>query len=83
MFRRNMSSDGYTTVTISNDLAMKLTRIMSQHDCSSYAEAVEYAADTILLQEEETTILELIQLLAERADEIDESSFSTSQSVAS
>ena len=69
-----MPPDGYTTVTISDDLAMKLTRIMSQHSCSSYAEAVEYAADTTLLQEEETTILELIQLLAERADEIDESS---------
>jgi len=69
-----MPPDGYTTVTISDGLAMKLTRIMSQHDCSSYAEAVEYAADTTLLQEEETTILELIQLLAERADEIDESS---------
>ena len=69
-----MPPDGYTTVTISDDLAMKLTRIMSQHDCSSYAEAVEYGADTTLLQEEETTILELIQLLAERADKIDESS---------
>ena len=69
-----MPPDGYTTVTISDNLAMKLARIMSQHDCSSYAEAIEYAADTTLLQEEETTILELIQLLAERADKIDESS---------
>ena len=68
-----MPPDGYTTITVSDNLAMKLTRIMSRHDCSSYAEAVEYATDTTLLQEEEITILELIQLLAKRADEIDES----------
>jgi len=45
---------------------------MSHHDCSSYAEAIEYAADTTLLQEEEIAIRELIHLLAERVDEIDE-----------
>ena len=67
-----MPPDGYTTVTISDSLATKLTRIMSHHDCSSYAEAIEYAADTTLLQEEEITIRELIHLLAERVDEIDE-----------
>jgi len=68
-----MPPDGYTTVTISDTLATKLTRIMSNHDCSSYAEAIEYAVDTTLLQEEKITVQELIHLLAERADEIDES----------
>ena len=68
-----MPPDGDTTVTISDNLAMKLTRIMSHHDCSSCAEAIEYAAETTLSQEEEITIHELIQLLAERANDVDES----------
>jgi hypothetical protein len=38
-------------------------RVTTHHDCSSYAEAIEYAADTTLLQEEEITIQELIHLL--------------------
>jgi len=56
-----MPPAGSTPVTVSDHLAMKLTRIPSQHDCSSYAEAIEYAADTTLLQAEEPTILEVIQ----------------------
>jgi len=66
-----MPPEGYTTVTISDSLATKLTRIMAQHDCSSYAETIEYAVDTTLLQEEKITIQELIHLLAERAEEVD------------
>lgn len=41
-----MPPDGYTTVTISDSVATKLTQIMASHDHSSYAEAIEYAADT-------------------------------------
>jgi hypothetical protein len=67
-----MPPDGYSTVTISDSLATKLTRIMTRHDRSSYAEAIKYAADTTLVQEDEITIEELIQLLAERVDEADE-----------
>ena len=67
-----MPPDGYTTVTISDSVARKLTRIMEHHDRSSYAEAIEYAADTTLIQEDEITIRELIQLLADRVDEVDE-----------
>jgi hypothetical protein len=67
-----MPPDGYTTVTISDSLTTKLTRIMVRHDRSSYAEAIKYAADTTLVQEDEITIQELIQLLAERIDEVDE-----------
>ena len=65
-----MPPDGYTTVTISDEVATKLTRIVSDHDCAGYAEATEYAVDTTLLQEEKITIQELIHLLAERADEL-------------
>jgi hypothetical protein len=68
-----MPPDGYTTITISDRLAAKLTRIMVRHDCSSYAEAIKYAADTTLIQEDEISIRELVQLLAERVDEVDES----------
>jgi hypothetical protein len=67
-----MPPDGYTAITISTDLAGKLGRIMALHDCSSYAEAIEYAADTTLVHDDEITVRELIQLLADRLDEIDE-----------
>jgi hypothetical protein len=66
--------DGYTTVTISDSVATKLTRIMMRHDRPRYAEAIEYAAETPLVHADEITVRELIQLLAERVDEIDETS---------
>lgn len=67
-----MPPDGYTTVTISDSLTEKLIRIMVLHDRPSYAEAIKYAADTTLVQEDEITIRELVQLLAERVDKSDE-----------
>lgn len=67
-----MPPEGYTTITVSDSLATKLTRIMIRHDCSSYAEAITYAADTTLVQDDEITIRELVQLLVERVDEVDE-----------
>jgi hypothetical protein len=45
---------------------------MARHDRSSYAEAIKYAVGTTLVQEDEITVQELIQLLAERVDEVDE-----------
>ena len=69
-----MPPDGYTTVTISDGVATKLTQIMASHDRSSYAEAIEYATDTTLVQEGEITVQELIQVLAKRLDEVDETS---------
>ena len=66
-----MPPGGYTTITISDSLAAKLTRIMTQHDCSSYAEAIKYAVDTTLVEEDEITVRELVQLLAERVDKVD------------
>ncbi|MEF8863411.1 MAG: hypothetical protein V5A29_17715 [Haloarculaceae archaeon] len=68
-----MPPDGYTTVTISNELVGKLAQIMAVQDCSSYAEAIEYAVDTTLLREDEITTHDLIQLLADRLDNIEES----------
>ena len=44
---------------------------MARYDCSSYAEAIKYAVDTTLV-EEEITIRELVQLLAERVGGVDE-----------
>lgn len=67
-----MPPDGYTSVTISDNLAEKLTRIIVTHDLSSYAEAITYATESTLVREDEITVQELIQLLAERLDEADE-----------
>ena len=47
---------------------------MGRHDRSSYAETIKYATDTTLVQEDEVTIQELIQVLAERLSEVVESS---------
>ena len=66
-----MPPEGYTTVTISDKVAAKLTRVMTEYECVSYAEAIEYAADTTLVQENEITVRELIQLLADRAEELE------------
>ena len=65
-----MPPKGYTTVTISDELAEKLTQIMARHDRSSYAAAIEYAVDTTLVQEDEITVQELIQLFAKRTEEL-------------
>lgn len=66
-----MPPDGYTTVTISDSLAEKLLRIIALHDQSSYADAIEYAVDMTLLSEDELSAVELVQLLADRVDELD------------
>lgn len=67
-----MPLDEYTTDTISDSLATKLTQITVRHDRSSYAEAIKYATDTALVHEDEITIEELIQLFVERVAEVDE-----------
>ncbi len=65
-----MPPDGYTTVTISDELAEKLTRIMGRHNRPSYAEAIKYAVDETPVHEDEITVTELVQLLADRVDEL-------------
>lgn len=66
-----MPPDGYTTVTISDSLAEKLTRVMAQHDQPSYADAIRYAIDRILVSEDEITARELVRMLSERANELE------------
>ena len=68
-----MPPEGFTTVTISENVVEKLARIMALHDCSSYPEAIEYVTDTTLVCEDENTVPELIHLLAKRVDELDDS----------
>ena len=55
-----MPPEEYTTVTISDGLAVKLTRTMARHDRSSYAAAIKYITDTTLVRENELTIRELV-----------------------
>jgi coenzyme F420-reducing hydrogenase beta subunit len=55
-----MPPDGYTTVTISDEVAEKLAQIMVEHGFQSYGEAIDYAADTTLVQEDEITVQQLI-----------------------
>ena len=66
-----MPPDGYTTVTVSDNLAEKLVRIMNRHDRPSYAEAIKYTVDSTLVREDDITVKELVQLLAERVDELE------------
>jgi len=63
-----MPPDGFTSVTISDELAVKLARIMSRHECESYAEAVEYAVNETLVQEDQLSIKELVKLMADRVE---------------
>jgi Arc/MetJ-type ribon-helix-helix transcriptional regulator len=66
-----MPPDGYTTVTVSDELAEKLVRIMNRHNRPSSAEAIKYAVDLTLVREDDITIKELVQLLADRVDELE------------
>ncbi len=45
--------------------------MMVEHGCQSYGEAIEYATDIALVQEDEITVQQLIQMLAKRADDLD------------
>jgi hypothetical protein len=49
-----------------------LATIRSNVAQTTHAVAIKYAADTTLVQNDEITIRELVQLLAERVDEVDE-----------
>jgi hypothetical protein len=46
--------------------------MMSLHDGSSYAEAIEYAVDEILVRDDEIAIPERSQLLSDRPDAIED-----------
>jgi hypothetical protein len=63
-----MPPDGFTTITISDDLAAKLARIMNRYECDSYAEAVEYAVNVTLAQEDGLSNKDLVEMLADQIE---------------
>jgi uncharacterized protein (DUF1684 family) len=60
-----MPPEGDTTVTITDEVAAKLARIMARHDVESMSLAIEHAAQ-FALDEEKITNTELAQLLYHR-----------------
>jgi hypothetical protein len=52
-----MPPDGYHTVTISDELAQKLGRVMAEYEIDSYAAPIEHAVDSVLAQEQALTPL--------------------------
>jgi hypothetical protein len=59
-----MPPDGYSTITVSEDVFEQLTLVMAEYDCDSLADAVE-TASTIALEHDEA---ELAQILADRLE---------------
>ena len=59
-----MPPDGYSTLTVSEDVFEQLTPMMTEYDCDSLADAVE-TASTIALEHDEA---ELAQILADRLE---------------
>ena len=57
-----MPPDGYNSITVSDDVIEQLTRVMSEYDCESLADAVA-TASVIALERDEA---ELAQILADR-----------------
>jgi hypothetical protein len=67
-----MPPEDYATIIITDGLAAKLTRIMAHSIIAPAAGAIEYTTDTVLIQGDEITIRELVQLLDKRVDKVDE-----------
>lgn len=62
-----MPPDGYTTVTISDDVAVVLSQLMVRHELESMGSAIKYAVN-IALDEEPMTNTELARLLVHRLE---------------
>jgi hypothetical protein len=60
-----MPPEGYTTVTINERTAAKLSRVMVRHDLETMATAIDYAV-YLALDEEPMTTTELARLLYHR-----------------
>jgi hypothetical protein len=60
-----MPPEGYTTVTINDEVAAKLARVMARHDLESMSLAIDHAAQ-FALDEESITNMELARLLYHR-----------------
>jgi hypothetical protein len=60
-----MPPDGYTSLSVSDDVFEQLAAVMAEYDCDSIADAVE-TASTIALERDEA---ELAQILADQLAE--------------
>ncbi|MBO4248146.1 hypothetical protein IL252_10005 [Halomicrobium sp. IBSBa] len=63
-----MPPDGYTSLTLSDDVVEKLARIVAETDCDSYAEAVNYAVNETLAREDQLEAADLVDMLADRVE---------------
>jgi metal-responsive CopG/Arc/MetJ family transcriptional regulator len=63
-----MPPEGYTSVTVSDEVVSKLARLMAQSGCEGYSEAIEYAADECLAGNGQLTPSELAQMLCKRLE---------------
>ena len=57
-----MPPDGYTSLTVSEEVFEQLVAVMTEYDCNSIADAVE-TASTVALERDEA---ELAQILADQ-----------------
>lgn len=60
-----MPPDGYTSLTVSEDVFEQLCTVMTEYDCDSIADAVD-TASTIALERDEA---QLAQILADQLAE--------------
>ena len=60
-----MPPDGYTSLTVSDEVFEQLVTVMAEYDCDSIADAVE-TASTIALERDEA---QLAQILADQLAE--------------
>lgn len=54
-----MPPEGYTAITVSEELVEKLTAVMIEYDCETLAEAVEISSD-IALERDEAKLAEIL-----------------------
>jgi uncharacterized protein (DUF1684 family) len=60
-----MPPEGYTTVTVNDEVAAKLARVMARHDLESMSLAIDHAAQ-FALDDKSITNTELARLLYHR-----------------
>ena len=68
-----MPPDGYTTITIPEETAEKLAQLMVQHELETMSNAVEFAVDSTL-PNDDLSDTELAHLLYQRLHSSDTSS---------
>lgn len=61
-----MPPEGYTSVTLSDEVLSKLAQVMVESGSESYSEAIEYAVDEYLASEGSLTPAQLAQMLSDR-----------------